>query len=228
MDQIKTHTGKIARLPRNLRDALNHRLENGEPARVILPWLNALPPVLAVLAAQFRACPINQQNLSNWRRGGYQAWLKQQEHRHLVREVAQDAQELAADPAGRTVANNLSTVLVAELALSTRKARAELTSPVAQAAHLRQCLQTLSHVRREDHRAGRLAIEQERQVLARSKRNDDKDLHNKTAPANRQLLRSILADFYASPGVKSDQGESTQIKVNQDQNSSCHSGDFVV
>jgi len=42
-------------------------------------------------------------------------------------------------------------------------------------------------------------------------------LHNKTEPANRQLLRSILADFYASPGVKAAQAESTQIKVNQGQ-----------
>jgi len=49
-----THNGKIARLPRNIRDELNHRLENGEAARVILPWLNALPAVQAVLAAGFR------------------------------------------------------------------------------------------------------------------------------------------------------------------------------
>jgi len=38
----------------------------------------------AVLAAEFGGSRINAQNLSNWRRGGYQHWLKQQERRILA------------------------------------------------------------------------------------------------------------------------------------------------
>ena len=45
--------GKIARLPKPLREELNRRLDNGEPARRLLPWLNSLPAVRALLAAEF-------------------------------------------------------------------------------------------------------------------------------------------------------------------------------
>ncbi|MGA2247363.1 MAG: hypothetical protein ABSH48_20425 [Verrucomicrobiota bacterium] len=95
---VKTHKGKIARLPRNLRDELNLRLENGESAGAILPWLNALPEVKAMLADRFAASPVNQQNLTNWRQGGYQHWLEGRQHHNLVREVVQDAKEFTALP----------------------------------------------------------------------------------------------------------------------------------
>jgi hypothetical protein len=62
--------GKIARLPVAVREELNRRLEDGQTERTILPWLNALPSVQTVLAAQFGAGPVSQQNLSNWRCGG--------------------------------------------------------------------------------------------------------------------------------------------------------------
>lgn len=69
-------TGKIARLPYLLRERLNHRLLNGQPAAVILPWLNGKAAVQEILAAQFAGAPINAQNLSHWRRTAYQQWLK--------------------------------------------------------------------------------------------------------------------------------------------------------
>ena len=60
-----THNGKIARLPRNIRDELNQRLDDGQPGGDILAWLNALPQVQA---AGFGGSGINAQNLSNCRR----------------------------------------------------------------------------------------------------------------------------------------------------------------
>jgi hypothetical protein len=85
-----THNGKIGRLPKQIRDELNHRLEDGEPGGNILEWLNALPAVMAMLAVGFGGGQISAQNLSNWRRGGFQHWLKQQERRNLVRELAEN------------------------------------------------------------------------------------------------------------------------------------------
>jgi hypothetical protein len=67
-----TLNGKIARLPRNIRDELNHRLDNGEPGGPILEWLNNLPQVKHVLVKDFEGGRINAQNLSNWRKGGHQ------------------------------------------------------------------------------------------------------------------------------------------------------------
>jgi hypothetical protein len=45
------------RLPRNIRDELNQRLENGEPAGAILPWLNALPEVKGHVGRPVRGQP---------------------------------------------------------------------------------------------------------------------------------------------------------------------------
>src|SRR5579863_2470038 len=64
--------GKIAHLPRNLRDELSQRIDNGTPGPQLLAWLNADPEVQAILAQYFGGRPITKQNLSEWRNGGYQ------------------------------------------------------------------------------------------------------------------------------------------------------------
>jgi hypothetical protein len=69
--------GKIARFPSDIREELNQRLDNGQRGPEILPWLNELPAVKQVLAAHFNGAPVNAENLSNWRHGGHQRWLRQ-------------------------------------------------------------------------------------------------------------------------------------------------------
>ena len=76
-----TRIGKIARLPKDLREQLNRRLQDGEPGKRLLDWLNALPRIQEILAAQFGGRSITKQNLSEWRRGGYLDWEAAEEHR---------------------------------------------------------------------------------------------------------------------------------------------------
>jgi hypothetical protein len=57
--------GKIARLPKTVREKLNLRLEDNEPAKEILEWLNGLPQTQKVLKSLFNGAPINKQNLSS-------------------------------------------------------------------------------------------------------------------------------------------------------------------
>jgi hypothetical protein len=76
---MTTRISKIARLPKPIREQLNHRLENGEIGRTILPWLNDLPETKKVMAELFGAKPITHQNLSEWRQGGYRDWLFMQQ-----------------------------------------------------------------------------------------------------------------------------------------------------
>jgi hypothetical protein len=161
---MSTRNGKIARLPRDIRDELNRRLDNGEGESALLPWLNALPAVQAVLAVQFGASPVSQQNLTKWRQGGYQHWLKQHEHNQIVRELAQHAGEFASHPGASGLANNMSTVLMVELAVSANAACKEPAGPAERCERLRELLHTVSEVRREDCRAGRLALNQELQA----------------------------------------------------------------
>jgi hypothetical protein len=187
---VKTPNGKIARLPRNIRDELNQRLENGEPADAILPWLNALPEVQAMLADQFAASPVNQQNLTNWRHGGYQYWLEGREHHNLVRELVQDAKEFTALPGAPDLARQMSTVFLAELVLSARKAQTELTDPAEQFERLRSLLHAVSQVRREDCLTERLALDRERQAL-RQERKLLKAAGRKNRPADPQLLQLL-------------------------------------
>lgn len=61
-------TGKIARLPFDVRTEVNQWIRDG------LPY----PQIIAFLAARGHA-DINEQNLTNWKEGGHQDWLKEQE-----------------------------------------------------------------------------------------------------------------------------------------------------
>ena len=64
----KPPRGKIGRLPKAIQEQINRRMENGERAQPLVDWLNALPEVQALLAAEFSSRPIRQQNLSEWRK----------------------------------------------------------------------------------------------------------------------------------------------------------------
>jgi hypothetical protein len=76
-----TRNGKIARLPLAIRLDLNQRLQDGQKGRHLVAWLNGLPEVKAVMAAEFNGEPITESNLSRWKNGGYQTWEKEQSTR---------------------------------------------------------------------------------------------------------------------------------------------------
>ena len=197
---MKTPNGKIARLPRNIRDELNQRLENGEPADTILPWLNALPEVQAMLADWFAASPVNRQNLTNWRQGGYLYWLEGRQHHDLVRELVQDAKEFSALPGAPDMASQMSTVFLAELAVSARQAQTELTDPAERFERLRSLLHSVCQVRREDCQNERLALDRERQAL-RQERALLQAGRRETGLAHPQLLQKLseMASSRSSP-----------------------------
>src|ERR1700677_1468731 len=92
----RTLVGKIARLPENLREQLNHRLLNNHSASDILPWLNDLPGVKEILAAQFGGEPINHYNLPNWGKLGYQRWVDARQSIAETKELAQFSASLTA------------------------------------------------------------------------------------------------------------------------------------
>ena len=67
-----TRTGKIARLPRDIRNQLNRRLQDGEPGIRLVEWLNGLPDTQRVLASDFSGREISEQNLTEWKQNDYQ------------------------------------------------------------------------------------------------------------------------------------------------------------
>src|SRR5690606_8328676 len=107
--------GKIARLPRAVRQELNERLQNGESGPQLVEWLNALPEVLEILKARFSARPVSEQNLSEWRQGGYEDWLRHQEGLDWIRMMTDEAVELEEEAQGTSVAERLAAPLAVAL-----------------------------------------------------------------------------------------------------------------
>ena len=83
----ETPKGKIGRLPKAVQEQVNRLMEAGEKARTLVAWLNTLPEVQAVLAAEFAGQPIREQNLSQWRQRGYQQWLGRQQALKMAQEM---------------------------------------------------------------------------------------------------------------------------------------------
>lgn len=153
--------GKIARLPRDIREQLNHRLDQGDPQNHLVEWLNAMPEVQDVMLLHFDGNPIRPQNLSEWKSGGYRDWRAQAESR----EMAQCLQEEAL--AGKSDGEGLPTVLDALVRWLTLQLVAE-TRRIAEAAGeerwklLRQFSRELAALRRADLQKQRLDLERER------------------------------------------------------------------
>ena len=74
-----TRNGKLARLPRPLRDELNRRLAAQDDGSAILDWLNAAPDAKDLLARDFAGEPVSPQNLHEWRQGGFVEWQTRQD-----------------------------------------------------------------------------------------------------------------------------------------------------
>jgi hypothetical protein len=91
----RARLGKIARLPLEIRRKLNRRMADNEPAGKLLTWLNALPETKAILQADFDGADITPQNLSEWRSGGYQDWVREQQNVENIKEVTQYSMALA-------------------------------------------------------------------------------------------------------------------------------------
>ena len=89
---MTTHRSKIARLPFNIREELNHQIMDNVPTKDILRWLNSDPMVRHYMERLFQNRFITDQNLSEWRQGAYQEWL---DYRSCVEDV-RDLSEQAA------------------------------------------------------------------------------------------------------------------------------------
>lgn len=154
-----TRTGKIARLPRTIRLELNHRLADGEPQKKLVTWLNSLPEVQAILAEHFEAKPIRPQNLSEWKQGGYQDWLFQQEAREIAEHLEEDSAEWKSTKRP-PLTDTLSLWLATRLAATTRQIGAAKEEDATKL--LREFTRHLIALRRSDHQSARLRMDQAR------------------------------------------------------------------
>ncbi len=88
-----SNPGKISRLPAQLREEINQRLDQAEPTETILAWLNAHPDVKTRLAARFGGRSISKQNLFDYKKHCFHGW-------QMRRDAIQFAKTLSAAQAG--------------------------------------------------------------------------------------------------------------------------------
>lgn len=157
---MRTRIGKIARLPKWIRDQLNTRLENGEQGKKLVEWLNESDDVKEVLTQQFGGSLITENNLSEWKQGGYQDWLKYSAACDSVRDLAEQAGELADAVDGTAIGDKLANVLAVELMRVIQMSLAEDGNPEERWTRLQKLLQAVSRLRRDDHAAIRTAMKQ--------------------------------------------------------------------
>jgi phage-related protein len=161
-----TRNGKIARLPLEVRQELNRRLDEGEQGKKLVAWLNELPAVQAIVATDFGGKPIREQNLSEWKQRGYRDWLAKQEAFEIAERLREDATEWNAE--GRApLTDTLAFWLVARYALATR--RVAETGGREGWRLLREMCGDIVELRKGDHTAERLQIERERLELEKEK-----------------------------------------------------------
>ena len=168
-----TRTGKIARLPREIRNQLNRRLEDGQPGVQLVTWLNSLPEVQAVLKAEFEERPISEQNLSEWKTGGYRDWVLQQETIELVRHMDADSDELSQASKTR-LTDLLAQRLAARYVVVARKLNQPNGDGELDPKLLRELCGDIVALRKGDHSAERLKLERER--LEFDRELDQRDL----------------------------------------------------
>ena len=163
----ETRNGKIARLPYKIREELNCRLQDGEPGTQLVDWLNGRPEVQKILKDQFGGRPLSGQNLSEWKQGGYQDWLRHNKTSALVQRVRDEAGGLKGGSGGVAcqevdITEDLAVVLAAELGQVTFDLLKETDNPPERWRQLREVLHELGQFRRHNHRATRLKWDQRR------------------------------------------------------------------
>ena len=190
--------GKIARLPRQIREELNRRLQEGEQGGPLLTWLNALPAVQAVVAREFGGSAVSKQHRCEWRAGGFAEWQGRRETLAQARELAADAHEISAATDGR-LTDHLATVLAARYAAALAGWNGEVTDEFRRKLRaLRGLCQDIVELRRGDHRGARLQMEQERLERERE-RTEEEVVESFRRWAKNPQVRDWICQAWPSP-----------------------------
>jgi hypothetical protein len=204
--------GKIARLPKSIREQLNQRLANHELGDPLLTWLNNLPEVRQMLAAQFDGFPISKQNLSRWRQEGFREWQTRQDALDALPDIISEAGELqpsAAEP----LADKLAPWVTAHYFVAARSMLNDPGSP-NKFKFLRTLCGDLNRLRRSDHRSAALKLKEDRQAFCRE-RTEKKSA---VAPATHPNPAPAAAPLMASSHTQSRPVTPSQKKILQKKN----------
>ena len=144
------------------------------------------------MAAEFDGKSITEQNLSEWKHGGYRDWLGKQQAFEIAERLREDAMEWSAE--GRApLTDTLAFWLVARYALATR--RVAETGGREGWRLLREMCGDVVELRKGDHSAERLRIDRQRLELEKARSEED----------IRQKLPELVKKFGINGGTLSEE-----------------------
>jgi hypothetical protein len=191
---MTTRIGKIGRLPKTTRDELGRRIEDNELGADIVFWLNGQDDVKRILAEQFEGRAITEQNLSHWKQTGHLDWLRLQETRDSARLLMEQADALDEVAPLRDLGERLARVLAAEMARLASALLEQETDPEKRWQRLCQINRELSQLRRQDDRAIRTAIRQERWEAENRRLTEEEEARKKKEAAERMIAKIKAPD----------------------------------
>jgi len=190
-----TRNGKIARLPKAIRDELNQRLEDGQLGVRLVDWLNMLPEVQTVLTEQFDGRAINEVNLSEWKAGGYLDWQARREMLADTQELIEEAQDLKAGTNG-PLAEQLGAIVAGRYAQLLNRWNGVVDEAFTkQLKGLRMLCQDVAVLRRGELAVGDQALRAERLAL------DKKQFDNAMRCTEAKALEYCLDESKEFPEV---------------------------
>jgi hypothetical protein len=157
---MNARTGKIARLPRSLRLQLNERLERSQPGPKLLAWLNALKEVKQIVQNDFAGIPISKQNLSEWRKGGFEEWLARRDLCEDARDLRELSQDMDDEGSDSVLADDAAMVLAARFGSLIANWNGEVDEKFeAKSRVLNRLCRSIVQLQRGMHRSRREALE---------------------------------------------------------------------
>jgi len=161
-----THAPRVAALPPAVREDLNRRLHEGASDTEVLDWLDRLPKKPSARSPKPERARVEAEEVRAWRETGYRDWLAQREAldqaRHLAAEVA-ELKQAVEEP----MTENLARWLAAQYVVVSRAAARLAGSNPVDLKTLRVLCADVVALRRGDHYAERLRLDQERLELER-------------------------------------------------------------
>jgi hypothetical protein len=154
-----TRNGKIARLSLALREELNERLDEGRPGKELVEWLNSLPEVQNDIRYHFRGQPISEQNLSQWRNGGYRDWQEKEERWHMLHQLREEADQMGYAVNPEETQRHLSVMLTLELGRALRDLLENTADVKERVKGLDRLVGRFAQLRREESHARRVDME---------------------------------------------------------------------
>ncbi len=191
---MNTRNGKIARLPKTIREELNRRLEDGWTGPNLLEWLNSLPQVQSVLQDDFNGHPISESNLTHWRSGGYLDWLKHQDDQDQIRLMIEDSCDLEKEEIDGLLCDRIARIATIELARQTHELNA-IEDPGERWKKFQELSREISRLQNGAHYARHVQIRCERWQWEQRRR--ELDLAEKRA--DQQNLLTFLQSLPAHP-----------------------------